>query len=409
MTEDVVTNRRFDGSPASAYRADMRNRTRPFGPDDDRWLAAAVELRASLGGSAANDHLLDALAIAIDVLGDERIDDFVRREWRGQHCHIEALVVLADAIENLGAFHLAATVLDDLLRARTDITALERGRILSLRARVERKLGRLNDAKDRYELIASLGDSDRTGELTARAAIGLMALAQERGNMPEVRAYALRAIGRAQADNLSQLERLAHQGIAMAESKAGNVDAAAAAAWQAFTLARDDSLAEAEGLQILGQILLEAGQASLARSCFAAVMTRAAPDRIILPALGGLALASARDAREPTTEWAVREVWRAAKETVPSYQLAEALLESATALRMLGRGIDADRYAATAHGIAETAGFHELVYRLDTAPPSPAPKFAEAPAIQDTKLASALAALEPERLPSRLRFESASV
>src|SRR5438128_63654 len=87
---------RTPASPASAYRADMRGREHAFGPHDDRWLAAATALRAVVTAAATHkqDQLYDAIGVAIDVLGDERIDEFVQREWLGDHSYIGALAVL---------------------------------------------------------------------------------------------------------------------------------------------------------------------------------------------------------------------------------------------------------------------------------------------------------------------------
>src|SRR4051812_5658785 len=142
---------RLPMSPTAAYRADMGSRTQPFGRDDDQWLAAAEAVHlAATGRATGTEHLYDALGIAIDTLGDERIDEFVEREWPGPRCYVESLVVLSTHAEDAGALNLAALMLDDLLHAATDLTPLHRGRILALRARLEWKLDRRDDARDRY-------------------------------------------------------------------------------------------------------------------------------------------------------------------------------------------------------------------------------------------------------------------
>src|SRR5438046_2118494 len=146
-------------SPMSAYRADVNGQDAPFGRDDDHWLVAAnaLHLAASSERPRRKHRLYDALGQAIDLLGDERIDRFVEREWNGERSYVESMVVLADVVHWAGALRLAAVMFDDLLRAATDLSTVERGRVLALRARVERKLERLDDAADRYEYVAELG------------------------------------------------------------------------------------------------------------------------------------------------------------------------------------------------------------------------------------------------------------
>src|ERR1051325_11560985 len=113
MTEPA----RAISSPTGAYRADMRGRESPFGPDDDRWLASASALHsaATYPGKPNTEHLYDAIGVAIDVLGDERIDQFVDREWLGDRSYIEALAVLSYDVHEAGALRLAALILDDTL------------------------------------------------------------------------------------------------------------------------------------------------------------------------------------------------------------------------------------------------------------------------------------------------------
>src|SRR5215211_2918987 len=123
----------------SAYRADMTRRSVPFGPDDDRWLEAANALHfaATSPVSPRKHQLYQAIGIAIEVLGEDRIAHFVDREWLGERTYVEGLAVLADEIQAVGALHLAASIFDDLLSSALDLSGLERGRVLALRARVE--------------------------------------------------------------------------------------------------------------------------------------------------------------------------------------------------------------------------------------------------------------------------------
>src|SRR5688500_1001549 len=180
-------------APGPASRADTRGRAEPFGPSDDDWLAAATELHlAATTRKRRKDHLFSAIGVAIDLLGDERVEAFTAREWLGQRSYIDAIVVLADTIYYGGARNLAALVLDDLRRTATDLTPLQLGRLLFRRARIAWSLGDIDDADDRFKAIAALGTRARSVELLALAELGLATLAQFRGDFPDLRARAER-------------------------------------------------------------------------------------------------------------------------------------------------------------------------------------------------------------------------
>lgn len=396
-------------APAAAYRADMATRDHSFGEDEDL-IAAATHLHAAAKakGAPAREYLFEALGVAIDSLGDERIDAFVQCEWDGQRSYVEALAALIQSMQDRGALHLAALMLDDLLMAARDITPLERGRLLAMRARADWKLGRLTEAEERYEYIASLGAEDTTGELATRAELGLLALSQLRGNMPDVRAHAERAAALGKQHDLRYLACQAYLGLAMAESKAGRFADAVRAAWESFALSAGHPAREAEALQVIGQTMLEAGHPSLARASFAAVTTRATAPRVVLAALGGLALASARESREATVEWAVREVRRAVRVVGRTYELAEALVECAIALRILGRVQESERCRVDALEIATAQRFNELVFLAERVSAA-TPASRKAAPIGERPLTQAIAALEPERLPGQIEFEVAPV
>lgn len=404
-----------DRTPASAYRADSVGRDRPFGGEDDQWLAAAAQLHlaaATRSQVAQRQYLLEALSIALDCIGDEPIDAFVAREWFGRHSMTEALVVLADRMIEAGAYRLAAVMLDDLVLPAARLSALERGRILALRARPAWRLGDFDDARDRYEYVRDLGRESGEKELEARAAVGLATVAQLRGNVPALRDQAETAARIAQEIGHRFLERWAHFGLTIAAAKRGEHAEALSAGWKAIELSENDEALESEALQNLGQAILEAGgpYAAIARSCFAGVMARPAPPPLLLNALGGLVRASALVGDEATVEWAMREVWRARAEGVPQYQLAEALLECATALQTLARGADAERYRSSAQEIAQANGFHELEFNAAKLEPV-VRRAAEGTSLPPAAAAVArkLEQMEPEQLPTRLAFTAAPV
>lgn len=413
----------FAGSPAAAYRADMAGRDGPFGPDDDQWLVAASELHLAATASstgaapaagateATNQRpLFDALGVAIDLLGEERIEAMADREWQGERSHVEALMVLCEVMLQAGALHLAGMMLDDLQLATPDRLPVQRGRILTMRARVDWKLGRLDQAVERYESLLESAKRAKSPELVARAEVGLGAIAQLRGNYPEMRSRMGRAAKIADELALTSIARRAHHGLMIASARDARYDDALLDGRKVFDLSLGDAVFEAESLQNLGQLLLEAGHPDSARACFAAVVDRAAPSRILLPALGGLALAAAQQHMEAIVELAVREVWRAQRIAVPRYELANALLECATALAGLRRFDEASRYQKAANAIAVSGGFHELVYRAEHLDASRSTPGAERVPLQASaaRVARDLSELEPERLPAHVSFDAAS-
>jgi tetratricopeptide (TPR) repeat protein len=394
-------------APTDAYRLDAAH-SGGFGASDDAWLVAASHLRlaSTASGNARRDNLYSAIGTAIDLLGDEAIDAWAAREWQRDLGYAEPLMVLAERIVEAGALNLAATMLDLLIAVADDLTPVQRGRVLVQRARVEWKLGRLDEAAERYAFVEALGKKATSGELAARAALGLAAIAQQRGNFPELRREAERAATLARTHDVRAVERLANLGLMVAAAMAQDFERSLAAGWRMHELSRGQADWEAESLSSLGNLLLESGQPDVARACFALVMERATSAHVLLPSLGGLARASALTRREATVEWAVREVWRARDSSAPRYAVASALLECADALRTTGRAQDAKRYRAAAAELAQRGGFHELVLKSEQLP-APAQPAAARVTGDAGRILQSLAGLEPGRLPEHLEFQAA--
>ena len=398
-------------APAAAYRADMQGRTEPLAAHDDRWLAAASELHLAAGatGVAREEHLAAAIGIAVDLLGATRIEAFVRREWLGERSGLDPLIVLADAMYYEGARRLAAVVLDDLLRVAPDVSDLQRGRILVRRTRIAWSLGNLDEAADRYEFLGLLGRRTRNAELLAQAEFGRMTLAQFRGDIPGLRARVPRALALAEKSRNPALVHVALLSAMMSYASEGKFDQAVMAGWRDYRHAKGQPIWETEALTNLGQLMLEMGRPDRARAAFAAAVELAAPARLLLSALGGLAVASARAGQEPTVEWTVREVWRAQEHSVQPYPVAMAHLECAVALRSLGRVAEAERHRLAAVELARTHRFHEIAFRAAELEVAPAPRQPAPLAPEAESVTGQLAALEPELLPSALAFDSAPV
>lgn len=392
-------------SPAAAYRTDVKDAAR-LGDDDDLWLAVAssVHLATHSRPKQQRELLASATSKARRLLGAKFIADYSRIEWHGGRHRIAPLLVVAQQIQEAGGFTLAAVLLDDLLAALPSLDGLWRGRLLALRARIAWKHGLAQEAADRYDLIYGIGLRFRQPELQARAEIGRTALAQLSGNLPAVYSHAKRAARFAERARSKGVLRLAYMGLTIGYVGKRDHEAALGAAWKAYGLSIGFEVLEAEVLQNIGQIMLVTGHPAEARACFSSVLSRRVPDHVSLAALGALALASARIGAEPTVEWSVREIWRARSLPVPRYELANALLESAAALQLLGHSVDAERYREAAQPIATAHQYHELAFNAEQLAKDIA-RTGEFRRAETETIAERIRALD-ERLPAHVHFDA---
>jgi tetratricopeptide (TPR) repeat protein len=394
-------------APAAAYRSDLGGAA-TLGADDDAWLRIASivhSAKAVSSGSGRRLLLASACAEAVTLLGREFTRDYSRIEWRGARHRLSPLLVLAHEMQQAGGLNLAAMLLDDLLVSAPELNPLWRGRLLALRARVAWKQGRPDEAEERYALIYGIGSRARVPELKARAEIGRTALAQLRGNLPAVLVHARRAVVLARQSGNRGVSRLAWHGVTIGLAIKGDFDRALPAGWTVLSLSGGFPILEAEALQNIGQIMLETGHPEEARSCFTAILSRRVPDHVSLASLGALALASAQLGIEATVEWAVREVWRARSLPVQQYELTNALLESAQALKTLGRMAEAARYRDAAQQIADQRQYHELVFNAERL----AKEIAEARTFrrEEARTIAARVRAFDDRLPRAVEFEAA--
>jgi len=367
---DTIPASRHFGSPAAAYRLDAGENGAEFSVHDAAWLAAATLVEhAAMREHPERDALLrDAIEIAQQVVGEDQLRLAGAREWGDrERFDAEILILLSRVMREAGARRLAATLLDAIPRAAAPLTSVQRGRVLVERARSARDAGDLDQAVDRYRALASLARSARSAELRALAWNGFAAMAQARGNHPEMRRYAARVARIADREGFTAMSRSAHLTLMFAAASAKRFGEAMLEGWVLYQRSLGDSVQESGALQNLGQLLLEMGRPAVAEAVFTAICARPLPPRLLLPALSGLALASARCAHEATLEWSVAEVRGMHPMVGARHDVADALAECATALSIAGRGEDAERCRTAARRLAERYGYHAIVFRLDGA------------------------------------------
>ena len=392
----------------AAYRADVAGRPRGFGEQDDAWITVAtlLEHAGQVEGADRAELCRRAHAIAKETIERAGSQYVATVEWRGRTASdSDFVVLLADQAYEAGALNMSVTMLSGLLNADHSMTTLQTGIALSRLARATSKLGHMDIATDQHAIVAQLGREHRIPELEVRGWIGLGGMAQSRGNYPEMGEFAERARELAEREGLTGLARFAHNGLMIVNGVQDRFDEALVHGWAAFRASVGDPLAEAESVQNLGQLLLLAGRVAEARAAFSAVLARRMPVRVVLLALGGLALASAGTGDVDTVAWAASEVERLAEMPLPRHPLAIALLECATAAMRVTNVDTAERLRRQTKIIADTHGFHEVAIRAEAlVGPAPVTPLDATVALgrRAAEVAEQVKWMEPERLPDHV-------
>lgn len=386
-----------------AYRADLADRREPFGAFDDTWLGvgsllehAAAVIPEDPAASAALVRTASEQALA--AVPADRLAHLRGGDWQNAGVSpLDGIFALSDMAHDAGACHVAASLLDAVLMAELSLSSLIRGRIMARRARIAWRLAWLAEAHDRSVELMALGERAHEPELVARAWVGFGALAQMRGNYPEMERCARELEAVASRMGHRRLLRAARGSLMVVAGVRRDFDQALRYGWSVYAESAGDPVQEGETLQNLGQALLEAGYPDAARAAFARIILEARPLRFVLGSLGGLALASSRTGRAATVVWATNEVSQLDVPAAPKYQLAYALLECATACEAIGETGRASRCRDRASDLAETFNFHEIAYHAASPREAPAPLEASARSVTRE-----IAALEPESLPDHV-------
>lgn len=355
----------------AAYRADLKNNDgAPFGDHDDHWIAISSLLQHAkrLGETDSQPLVQHALREAISILGPTAVaTGIIVDPPSPPPSPYLAFRMVAERMEDAGALRLAATLLDGCLGALGDLTSLERGRVMAQGGRVAWKLGHTSRAWAIYHDVERTGRDANLPELTVRAWLGKSVVTQLRGNLPSARRWAARSVALADAQGYRRLGALARTMLMVGDAKAERFEAALVHAWAIFEAVRGDPGEEAAALANLGQLLLDLGEPAAARAAFKSLFARTAAPRIVLPALGGFAQASALLDRGGDVRWAAREVERAFPLGTYRYEAAGAALECATALAHIGDVASARAFLQVARETAVRHGYHELAYHADPA------------------------------------------
>jgi tetratricopeptide (TPR) repeat protein len=350
-----------------AYRMVNGRNPASLAGDDGSWLhvGSLLEHAAVLPEDERGPYLEIVAKTVKRAIGDDlwrtghRMDP---PQLRNDIALDSRLRVFCDIIEEAGALELADAILCAYLAADMGISPIESGRVEAVRARIAWKCGALDVAEERYRRVAITARHIGSDELRARAWVGRAIVARHSGNYPASRRYGQHAIVLAERSGLHRLASLAHHTLMVAAAIGMEFESAVEHGWQAYLNADGDVALESGALGNVGQLFLDAGHPTTAMAAFRAVLARRPSDRIVVPALGGLAVAAARLDLPGLVQTATDDIVARAHAGATAYDVATTLLDLTRAYVILGDHVRAEEFREQAHALAVSKGFHEIVH-----------------------------------------------
>jgi tetratricopeptide (TPR) repeat protein len=254
-------------------------------------------------------------------------------------------------------------------------------------------MGLLEEAQDTYECAQE--DALRAGdrELEARALLGLAVVAGHRGNYPEVLTHGRRALELLPAG--SEYAANAHNDLMIAAMVTRDFPAAFEHGWKGYDAAGADAESKASMIINLSSLAMRTGRPTAARRGFLAAFAMTRIHHRQLPALGGLALASATLGDAAELRRIADKIEEIATSSPLAYEISAARFELAQAWKETGNLEEADKCLACARDLAVAHGFHEVTFRSDLLAEALAAARAEANTpIRNDRVEHAIARLE---------------
>ena len=277
---------------------------------------------------------------------------------------LPALLAYAHHLEDVLMLDQALDVLETATRVGGERMAASDAIAVRLRtARVLRKLNAFDEADVLYAearvLAASAGD--RSSELLSR--IGRAYTVLGRGNLPEAEQHLHEILRDAEASRDRRNQALAHQGLGVVLSTAGQPAEAIPHTWRAFELLEDEP-SRTRALSDLGLMLLAVGDPDGAERALAQVLRSGSFQDVIQNVLIELMhCASYRRDRVGFERW--RERCEAEKLGMPPNILVDFYLKAGIGRARFRQFDRAEAMLDAALRIAEPAGLHEFVFRIE--------------------------------------------
>jgi hypothetical protein len=396
-------------SPAVAYRKDVEKRKGPVGKDDGSWIVVSTIVGhiAFARGKDRRRFLDDAAKMAGELFdpaalayGCEFDPPKVDRA-----SSIARLRLLAETMERAGTLNLATSLLEGLA-AVLPTNSVNSCRVLAQRARLSWKMGKTDLAQARYQHLRRRAGQLKSNELLIRASAGFVALAQLRGNYPEVRSWSRRVVALAERCRYVRLASLGHHGLMLGEVAAKRYDQAIRHGWAAYQCREGDAYGQTESLNNIAQLFYDSGHPAIARDAFVRVLASRPAPSVGAAALGGYALSSAVLADERAVRWAAAEATSLSEILGHRLESVTSLVECAGALDMVGDQPYASVLRARASTMAQYAGFFELVYKVDEASRRVPSSVGGALRGAEIDVADEISSLPPVALPDRLELSA---
>jgi hypothetical protein len=358
------------GRVLDAYRKTQAEVRNAIASDDAEWVrvGALLENASLLPEDQRHTHLAAVIGSVRAALGPER--------WREGH-RMDPVRPATDRslegrfrtyceiVEDAGALLLADAMLAAYLSADPDVGTIERARVEAVRARLAWKAGDMEAAMERYRRVAQVARREGSDELRIRVWTGEAIVARLRGNYPLSRQRAHRSAALAERLGMHRLAAVAYQTLTVPAAKTRDFGSALVFGWRAYVHATGDPILESETLSNIGQVFLDTGHPLPATAAFRAVIARASTDRVVIPALGGLAAAASRTGHPEIVEWVQREIDIRARAGATAYVMASVQLELARAWETLRAPEHAEAAWSRAHAIGIEHQFHEIVHHAE--------------------------------------------
>lgn len=324
-------------------------------PDAFGYQLAAMDrmCRELPGDSTETAHLVGLVQAAADAY-----------RARDAQLVVPALLAYAHYLEDELLLNEALDVLETVVRVGGEaLRSSDRlaGRLRA--ARVLRKLNEFTAAEEAYNNAAALAAAtgDKHSELLS--SIGRANTLLGRGNLAEAEQALRKTL--AEADRLGDrdAQARAHQGVAVVLSTSGQAAESIPHEWRAFQL-YDDELSRMRVLGDLGVMLLSVGAVDAAERALSQIVRRGANHEVVDNAMIELMnCASFKRDRVGFERW--RERCEAQRCRMPRNLLADFYLKTGIGRARFGQFERAQGLLATALSIAESAGLHELVFRIE--------------------------------------------
>lgn len=350
-------------SALQAFRSDIVPGAPEPTSDDQSAILVATLLRQSL--AVEDDDMAlrirnEAMGIARRSLGTELLSQGCTYDDHPSESTSDVIRLLSQRSDHAGRLHLARHLLESAAEIETD--PIEAGRVLSDRAKTERKLGHLDLAQEQAQRLLREGRSLRSPELVARAHHGLGALAQTRGNFAEFRVRVRAVLRISRANKFGRLYAAANSGLGTSHTLAGRYGDAAASYWRAYELCGGKGFIAQTALGNLGQTLLISGRPAEARKVVTMLMQNSSL-ATSAPLFGTFAIASAQLGDSEAVRWTAIQLNQLAKAKGHAREIAEALMECSAALDAIGEKAEAALMKRRSEVMATQFGFHSLTFR----------------------------------------------